>query len=182
MGSLSVAFRAFVRALRDAAFAERVAALLADAPIAPPPSAGQGTAAPPASPAVHASPRSEALILLATLQREGRFVDFIQERLADYSDAQIAAAARDVHRDCQSAIERMFGLKPLLADAEGAQVEAPAGFDAARYRLTGNVAGQPPYRGMLTHHGWMATRCELPSWNGGHDAAFVVAPAEIELR
>jgi hypothetical protein len=51
-------------------------------------------------PAAAPRPRSEALTLLATLQREARFVDFIKESLEGYSDAQIGAVARDVHRDC----------------------------------------------------------------------------------
>ena len=52
--------------------------------------------------------RSEAITLLAALQREARFVDFIQESLAGYTDAQIGAAARDVHRDCGTVLKRMF--------------------------------------------------------------------------
>jgi hypothetical protein len=58
----------------------------------------------------------------------------------------------------------------------------PAGFDAGKYRLTGNVAGQPPFRGQLAHHGWEATRCELPSWTGGEGSAMVVAPVEVEVK
>jgi hypothetical protein len=55
----------------------------------------------PASAKVVAAPaRSEALNLLAAMQREARFVDFIREPLDGYSDAQIGAAARTVHRDC----------------------------------------------------------------------------------
>ena len=38
-----------------------------------------------------------AIQLLALLQREGRLVDFLREDLGSYSDAQIGAAARDVH-------------------------------------------------------------------------------------
>ena len=36
-------------------------------------------------------------------------------------------------------------------------MEVPAGFDAGRYRLTGNVTGEPPFRGRLVHPGWEAT-------------------------
>ena len=108
---------------------------------------------PPATkpPAAQPPVRSEAMTLLATLQREARFVDFIQEPLAGYSDAQIGAAARDVHRDCGTVLERLFALRPVVPDEEGAEVEVPAGFDAGRYRLTGNVAGEPPFRGRLVH-------------------------------
>ena len=83
------------------------------------------------SPAPKAKPRaarSEAVTLLATLQREARFIDFIMEPLASYSDAQIGAAARDVHRDCGKVLERMFSLQSILAEEEGSQVEVTAGF------------------------------------------------------
>jgi hypothetical protein len=88
---------------------------------------------------------------------------------------------RDIHRDCTAVLERLFAVRPLLNDQEGSSVEVPVGFDAARYRLTGSVSGQPPYRGTLAHQGWQATRCELPEWNGSEQASFVIAPAEVEL-
>ena len=129
-----------------------------------------------------AAARSEAITLLATLQREARFVDFLQEPLAGYSDAQVGAVARDVHRGCAAAVERMFALKPLANDSEGTAIELPAGFDAGRYRLVGNVVGEPPFRGQLVHHGWEAAKCEVPAWSGSEEAVRVVAPSEIELK
>jgi hypothetical protein len=125
--------------------------------------------------------QSEAITLLAALQREARFVDFIQESLDGYSDAQIGAAARDVHRDCKAVLARMFALRPVTTEEEGKEVEVPAGFDPGRWRLTGNVTGEPPFHGRLVHPGWEATICELPTWSGGAAAARIVAPAEVEL-
>jgi hypothetical protein len=126
--------------------------------------------------------RSEAITLLAALQREGRFVDFLKEELTGYGDAQIGAVARDLHRDCAKVVERMFAVKPLLTDAEGAAVEVPVGFDAGRYRLTGNIGRSPPFRGSLVHHGWQATACELPEWVGDEASSRVIAPAEVEVK
>jgi hypothetical protein len=133
-------------------------------------------------PAAAPRPRSEALTLLATLQREARFVDFIEEPLEGYSDAQIGAVARDVHRDCGKVLERLFALAPLNPQQEGEETDVPAGFDPARYRLTGNVAGAPPFRGRLAHHGWEATKCDLPAWSGKEAAARIIAPVEVELK
>jgi hypothetical protein len=126
--------------------------------------------------------RSEAITLLATLQREARFVDFLKESLGGYSDAQIGAVARDVHRDCGAVVERLFGLKAVVDQEEGTPIEVPEGFDAGRYRLTGNVVGQAPFRGQLMHHGWQATACELPAWSGSEESARIVAPVEVELK
>jgi hypothetical protein len=76
----------------------------------------------------------------------------------------------------------MFALRPAVAEEEGKEVEVPAGFDAGRWRLTGNVTGQPPFHGRLVHPGWEATVCELPTWSGSAAAARIVAPAEVELK
>ena len=179
MGRLGVAFRAFFRALANDDFCRRVDAILkgkTPVPDASATSAPVGKAAPPPKPA-----RGEALTLLATLQREARLVDFLKESLAEFSDAQIGAAVRDIHRDCAAAVDRVFGIQPLSDLPEGAALDLPAGFDAARHRLTGNVGGQPPYRGRVTHHGWQATRVELAEWNGSPEAARIVAPIEVDI-
>ncbi len=175
-----LAIRVFFATLFSGATAVRVRKLLSADGVEPQPQ----LAAPP-KPTSETKPkepaRSEALTLLATLQREARFIDFIQESLADYDDAQIGAAARDVHRDCAATLRRIFELKPAVSEEEGTVVELASGFDAARYRLTGAVAGQPPFRGKIVHPGWEATKCELPVWTGGKESKRIVAPAEVEI-
>lgn len=120
-----------------------------------------------------------AVQLLAILQRDGRLVDFLMEDLAGYQDAQIGAAVRDIHGSCRTALARYVTLGPVLADAEGATVLVDRGTDAARVKLTGNVGGAPPYRGLLRHRGWEATRIELPPLPAS--CRTVVAPAEVEV-
>jgi hypothetical protein len=56
----------------------------------------------------------------------------------------------------------------------------PQGFNAQRIRLTGSVAGQPPFRGTLKHHGWVATKIALPTPSETLDPR-IVAPAEVEI-
>lgn len=121
-----------------------------------------------------------ALQLLAILQREGRFVDFLQEDVAGASDADIGAAARVVHDGCKRALADYVTIEPVRGEDEGAKVELAAGFDATRIRVTGNVVGEPPYRGTLAHHGWQVPRIRLPELSHGHDPS-VLAPAEVEL-
>ncbi|HEV3002970.1 MAG TPA: DUF2760 domain-containing protein, partial [Pirellulales bacterium] len=174
---IGLAFRVFFRILFDAALAERVRPLLVEAAAVP-----TTPAAPKLAEKTKKKPaRSDALNLLAMLQREARFVDFIQESIAGYSDEQIGAAVRDVHRDCAAVLQRAFALSPIRTESEGSTVELPAEFDAARYRLAGHVPERPPFRGMLAHHGWQATQCVLPDWSGADDATMVVAPAVVEL-
>lgn len=133
---------------------------------------------PPAPPPEreHAS----ALSLLAMMQREGRFVDFLQENVAAFSDAEVGAAARIVHEGCRKVVNQYLTLKAVLPQQEGDRVTVPAGFDAQRTRLTGNVAGQPPYNGTLRHHGWVTTEVKFPSVSAAMDPR-VLAPAEVEL-
>ena len=76
----------------------------------------------------------------------------------------------------------MFALRPAVTEEEGKEVEVPAGFDAGRWRLTGNVTGEPPFHGRLVHPGWEAATCELPTWSGSAAASKIVAPAEVELK
>jgi hypothetical protein len=145
------------------------AARLAEAAAGPPPAA-----APPRT-----DPRP-ALQLLAVLQREGRFVDFLEEDLTGFPDAAVGAAARTVHAGCKKALDELLGLEPVYREPEGAQVTVERGFDPAAVRLTGNVVGDPPFRGALRHHGWRAREVKLPRAPDGEDAS-VVAPAEVEL-
>jgi hypothetical protein len=183
MARIATAFKAFFKSLLNREVAERVGQAL-NAPteqpkIEPPkPQEKKTTQAPaPKKPA-----RSEAVTLLAALQREARFIDFVKESLDGLSDEQIGAAVRDIHRNLAAVINRMFGPKPVLSESEGATIEVPQGFDAGKYRLVGKVAGDPPFHGTLTHHGWQVGSCQLPEWTGTDAAASIIAPAEVEIR
>lgn len=123
---------------------------------------------------------SAALQLLAILQREGRFIDFLQEEVSGFSDAEIGAAARVVHEGCRRGLRAYLDLAPIRSEPEGTVVVLERGFDAARTRITGAVVGEPPFRGRLAHHGWQVTSIRLPALNDGHDPT-VVAPAEVEI-
>ncbi|HET6879715.1 MAG TPA: DUF2760 domain-containing protein [Pirellulales bacterium] len=177
MGRIGLAVRVFFRVLFDAALAERLRPLLSGetppATVVAPPAVEAKQKKPPA--------RNEALNLLAMLQREARLVDFLQEPIADYSDEQIGAAVRDVHRDSAAVLKRVFALRPIRQDAEGSTIELGGDYDAAQYRLTGRVDDRPPFRGALAHHGWRATQCALPEWTGSESAAWVIAPAVVEV-
>ncbi len=121
-----------------------------------------------------------ALQLLAILQREGRFIDFLQEDVTSFSDAEVGGAARVVHAGCKRALADYITLEPVRREAEGAPVTLDRGFDAGRTRLTGNVVGEAPFKGKLTHHGWVVKAIQLPTLASGHDPK-VIAPAEVEL-
>src|SRR5262245_30934436 len=54
-----------------------------------------------------------AVQMLALLQRDGRLIDFITEDIAPYQDAQIGAAARDVHESCRKAMDHYLTLEQI---------------------------------------------------------------------
>jgi hypothetical protein len=124
--------------------------------------------------------RDGALALLALLQREGRLVDFLREPLDGFSDSDIGAAARDVHRGCKKVLEQHLAMEAVMPGEEEAKVNVPKGFDPAEIRLIGEAKGEPPFKGTLRHHGWRVTETKLPALAEGVDRA-VIAPAEVEL-
>lgn len=163
---IGLAFRCFVRILRDGEFASKAQALL-EAPEKDVEVERRRTLA-------------AELQLLGLLQRDGRLLDFLSEELDGYSDDQIGAAVRDIHRDCKRVLSKYVDLDPVIDREEDSSVEIPAGFDPARIRLSGNVAGNPPFRGVLAHRGWVAKEVRLPDRTDVSDPN-VLAPAEVEI-
>jgi hypothetical protein len=147
------------------------AAVVATVPAPPAPALA---AAAPADPPEHAAFR-----LLATLQEEGRLVDFFTEDIAAYSDEQIGAATRGIHASCRKALRGAVQVEPILPGEEGATVTVPASFDPSSVRLVGDVTGAPPFTGVLRHPGWRVTTVNLPK-RPGLDPR-VIAPAEVEI-
>ena len=121
-----------------------------------------------------------ALRLLSLLQRDGRFIDFLQDDVTSYSDQEVGAAARVVHSGCKKALQAYVKVEPVLPQQEGDKLTIEKGFDPGKIRLTGNVVGEPPFKGSLAHHGWKAIEFKLPEVPAGQDPS-ILAPAEVEL-
>jgi hypothetical protein len=133
----------------------------------------------PAVAAVAVDDGDRAVQLLAILQRDGRLVDFFQEDISPYTDAQVGAAARDVHEQCRATLARYVSLEPVMSEAEGARVRVDSG-DPARVKLVGAVASGATQDGVVQHRGWRVTRVALPPLPQEAERR-IVAPAEIEV-
>lgn len=120
------------------------------------------------------------LQLLGLLQQEARLIDFLQEDVTQYGDADIGAAARVVHGGCRKVLQQYLELAPVMTESEQSRVTVQAGFDPAEIHLTGRVSGQGPFTGILMHKGWKVTRIQLPALAEGHNV-HVLAPAEVEV-
>jgi hypothetical protein len=167
------------RVLFDGHFAARVAELREGVP--------ERDSLPAPAPVVVATPvvavpqapsPNGALQLLSLLQREGRFLDFVEQDVAAFADAEIGAAARVVHEGCRRALHAHARVRSVRSEAEGARLT----LEQARedVKLVGNVAGSAPFHGVLRHRGWRVEELKLPTLIGVHDPK-IVAPAELEL-
>jgi len=171
---LLIALDLFRRVLVNPGVAAEAARLRA---FGPAPQSGGSAMRPP--PLLEAEPNA-ALQLLGLLQHDGRFIDFLEEDVTAYSDAEVGAAARVVHEGCRETLRQHFTIASVRPEPEGSRVTLGPGFDASAVRLTGNVVGEPPFSGGLTHKGWRVTAVRLPKVASGHDLS-ILAPAEVEL-
>ncbi len=121
------------------------------------------------------------LRLLSILQKEGRLLDFLQEDIANYSDAQVGMAVRTIHAKCRESIEEFVTLRPVFTEDEGEKVTVPQGYDPSAIKVIGRVRGDPPYKGILRHKGWKAHKQSLPKQIAKGDLS-IVCPAEVEVK
>ena len=191
---LGLAVKAFFAAFKSDGTAERVAAALngkaTSSDSIPALAAPTERVESGAQEAVAASGRDDsdatsALTLLAALQREARFVDFIKESLDGVDEAAIGAAARGVHDRCATVLERFFAIRPLADAEEGAAIEldAETAKNSARVRVLGRTAtpdSNGKVAGRLVHAGWIATKATPPVWSGAPEDVAALAPMEIE--
>lgn len=135
----------------------------------------------PTQPIILREPTPDAALqLLGLFQGEARLLDFLEEDIGAYSDAEVGAAARIVHEGCRRVLREHFEIAPVRTETEGTRITIPKGFDPSEIRLTGNIVGTPPFSGILVHRGWRATHVKLPQLAEGHKVD-VLAPAEVEL-
>jgi hypothetical protein len=180
---VSLAFRCFFSILFQAEIPNDIAEKLVK-PSAPVAQATAPAAAPvsrlkEAGPPVKES-FDRAVQMLALLQRDGRFIDFLAENISPYPDAQLGAAVRSIHETCRKVLDDYVKLEPILNSEEDQPVSVPAGFDPAAIKLIGNVTGELPVRGVLRHKGWRVKEINLPSLPQGA-GRMVIAQAEVEL-
>ena len=179
LGRISLAVSAFFRILGDGEFAAAVLRVR-DGGAAAQAQTQAPSPAPKAAPTLKEASPDAALQLLGLLQRDARFIDFVEEDIKRFSDADIGAAARLVHEGCRATLREHFTIRPVRDEAEGSRVTLQEGFDASAIRLTGNVVGRAPFVGSISHRGWRVDDVRLPKLAESHNAK-VIAPAEVEL-
>lgn len=120
------------------------------------------------------------LHLLSVLQREGRLIDFFAEDMDAFEDDQIGAAVRTIHENSKKGMEKYLKTEPVVSEGEDEEIEVPPDFDPNAIKLTGNVSGDPPFKGVVRHRGWRAKKLDLPALSTVRDP-LIIAPAEVEI-
>ncbi|KJU84647.1 conserved hypothetical protein, membrane [Candidatus Magnetobacterium bavaricum] len=121
---------------------------------------------------------AKAAQVLAIFQKKGRLIDFLQEDISAFDDNQVGHAVRTIHKECKEAMAEYLSLEPIRKESEGSEVTVESGFDPSAIRITGQVSGEPPFRGILRHSGWTLAGTSLPNQN---QDITVIEPAEIEI-
>lgn len=126
--------------------------------------------------------QAEVVTLLGVFQEKGRFIDFLMEDVAPFSDAEVGSVARAVHQGCKAAINEHFNIEAICPEGEGSTLTVPAGYAADEFRLVGNLAGEAPFTGKVVHKGWRTTSVKLPRvMNADENHLPVIAPAQVEI-
>jgi len=145
------------------------------------------TPPPTAAPKVQERPpevEAHLVQFLGLLQEKGRFLDFVMDDIAGYSNEQVGAAARVVHQGCSKVVRDHFSVAPVHEGDEGSAVTLDSGYDPRQYRAVGKLAGSPPFQGTLLHKGWKANRVDLPRLVEKQEKTGerVITPAEVEVK
>ena len=119
--------------------------------------------------------------LLAILQKQARFIDFIHQNLDHYSNNEVANVARNIHSNCQKTLKKYCKFSSIRPEAEEGFVVLEKDFDRSYIHLIGNIGNQQQFEGVLIHKGWQIDEIKLPySLNKTND--HIIQPAEIEVK
>ena len=124
--------------------------------------------------------------LKAKLAKQGLFDEDKKKSLPEFPwkvgviTSPTGAAVRDIHRGCSKVLKDHLTLEAVMPGQEDDKVTIPVGFDPGEVKLVGAVAGEPPFRGVLRHHGWRVTDASLPTLTGEANRN-ILAPAQVEM-
>ncbi len=121
--------------------------------------------------------RSEAITLLALLQRRAGLVDLIYEDHEGLSDEQLGAMARGVLDQSHQCLEECLIVSTIVDCQEGEVIEIPDAASPNRWSILGDISSQ---RGRMMHPGWIASQLELPGWKGSEENALVISPVKVD--
>ena len=125
--------------------------------------------------------RDNSVQVLRVLQRDGRLIDFLMEDISGFSDEQVGAAVRDVHKGCRKTLDEYFEIAPALDGIENSKVSVDSDFDRKAIKIVGKTSVKQVFSGVLRHHGWKLIKNKLPKISVDKDSD-IIMQAEIEVE
>jgi len=124
--------------------------------------------------------QDNAAQILGIFQRDGRLIDFLMEDISQFSDEQVGAAVRDVHKGCANALKEYFSIVPVIDKPENSEIPTEA-VNAKEVKIIGNAATKTSKTGILRHQGWKLAENKLPQLNPDKTSD-IIKQAEIEIE
>ena len=121
--------------------------------------------------------RSDAIALLALLQKEAGFVDLVYESLEDLTDQQVGQLARPVLDATHRCLHECLQLQTIVNQNEGETIRVPKAISPNRWKIVGELETES---GRVIHPGWIATKLELPRWKGSEENALVISQVKVD--
>ena len=123
------------------------------------------------------------MAVLSSLQKHGRFLDFVMGDISALPDERVGAAARVVHQGCSGILNQYFDFKPVFENQEGSDVTIDENSDRSEFRLLGGEARDLPATARLVHKGWRTDKVNLPQKiEASSPGKNVIVPAELQLH
>ena len=111
---------------------------------------------------VHGNFEEGSYALLSLMQKEARFLDFVQEEIEELPDAQVGAVCKRIHKDLKKLFKDFLKIEPVFDSRENETVSIAEGFEPSEIQLSGEIDKKPPFKGILKHKGWMVDSLNLP--------------------
>lgn len=129
----------------------------------------------------HGNFEEGAYALLSLMQKEARFLDFVQEEIQELPDNQVGAVCKRIHKDLKKLFKDFLKVEPVFDSKENTTVSIGEGFEPSEIQLSGNVDKKAPFEGVLRHKGWMVDSLNLPK-RPSSARTKVLQPAQVEVN
>jgi hypothetical protein len=172
---LILAFQCFFKILFSGVFAQKVRSLGMDNKSIKPTQLPKNEPKPPEK---QQETKDSSLLLLSLMQREARLIDFLMEDITEYSNEQVGAAIRDVHKKASGILKRCYD--PIALVAQEGEVDLEVAYNAEVWDVSGKIPQAGSFKAEVIHSGWMAQKLELPVWKGSLANRMLISPAQAE--
>lgn len=128
----------------------------------------------------HGNFEEGAYALLSLMQKEARFLDFVQEDIQELPDAQVGAVCKRIHKDLKKLFKDFLKIEPVFDSKENETVTIPEGFEPSEIQLSGEIDKKAPFKGVLKHKGWMVDSLNLPRRSSSARTK-ILQPAQVDV-